>query len=66
MAKQIQIKRKDLQKMKKLVKPINYSYEYEQLENGDYVVKSLVTDDVFKLSQESMHKLFRKQYDERG
>lgn len=52
--------------MKKLVKPISYSYEYEQLENSDYVVKSLVTDDVFKLSQESMHKLFRKQYDERG
>lgn len=51
--------------MKQTVKPINYSYEYEQKPNGNYVVKSLVTDDVFTISQDSMHKLFRKQYDER-
>ena len=52
--------------MKKIVRPNDIDYEYEQKENGDFVLKSSVIDSLFTLKPDEMYKLFHKKYDERG
>ena len=52
--------------MKKIVRPNDIDYEYEQKESGDLVLKSSVTDSSFTLTPDEMYKLFHKTYDKRG
>lgn len=52
--------------MKKIVRPNNIDYEYEQKENGYFVLKSSMIDSLFTLTPDEMHKLFHKKYNERG
>ena len=59
-------KAKVVYKMKKIVRPNDIDYEYEQKENGDFVLKCSIIDSMLTLTPEEMHKLFHKKYDERG
>ena len=52
--------------MKKIVRPNDIDYEYEQKENGDFVLKCSVIDSFFTLTPDEMYKLFHKTYDKRG